>query len=490
MLAVIIFSLTLAGCSTGTEDKTSTNTADTSLVENNIQANRTADPIDRDFDQIKKDGVLRAITIFSPTSYFLYKGEPMGFEYELLTLLAEHLNLELEMVIADNMNVFNLLNMLNNGEGDLVAYGMTITEPRKNHVAFTHRYFESRQVLVQRKPENWRKMKLHEIEKTLITNPLDLIGKEVHVRTNSSYYQRLLNLQEEMGGDIIIKPVEGDIPTDEIIKMVVDKEIDFTVADKNIAAINETYYHILDVNTAISFPQRIAWAVRKNSPLFLHEVNRWIDHMKTHTDYYVIYNKYFKNKKLYREHLKSEFFSETGESISEFDDLIKKYADKIHWDWRLLSSLVYQESQFNPKAASWAGGKGLMQLMPSTAKELGVKNRVNPDQNIQGGTKYLQQIYEKWDDIPDAVQRIKFTLASYNCGYQHVRDAQRLSGKYQVETIIWDQQVEEYLLKLSKPVHYQDELVKYGYVRGEEPYKYVREIFDRYDHYKQFIPHK
>jgi membrane-bound lytic murein transglycosylase F len=290
-----------------------------------------------------------------------------------------------------------------------------------------------------------------------------------------------------MGGEIIITPIAEDVTTEEIIKMVVNAEIDYTVADNNIAAINQTYYHVLDVNTSISSSQRIAWAVRKNSPELLKEVNSWIDKMKTHTDYHVIYNKYFKNKKLFGQRIKSEFFSETGEKISKFDEHIKKYAGQIGWDWRLLSSLIYQESKFDPHATSWAGGKGLMQLMPATAKELGVKDRSNPEQSIHGGTKYLDQLYERWGDIPDSTQRIKFTMASYNCGYHHVRDAQRLSEKNKDDSVSWDGEVEEYILRLSNKKYYQDEVVKYGYVRGEEPYNYVREIFERYEQYMQFV---
>ena len=443
--------------------------------------------IDNDLDQIKQDGILKAITVFSPTSYFLYRGLALGFEYELLQKLADHMGLELEMVVAENMDLNNLLDMLNSGEGDIIAYGLTVTQLRKEHVTFTDHHFESHQVLVQRKPANWRQMKLHEIEKELITNPLDLIGKEVYVRNPSSYYQRLLNLQDEMGGEIIIKEVTEHNTTDEIIKKVVNGEIDYTVADNNIAAINANYYPILDIETEISFPQRIAWAVRKNSPELHTAVNDWIKTMKKETDYYVIYNKYFKNKKLYKQHLKSDFFSETSDNISKFDELVKDHANKIGWDWRFLSSLIYQESKFDPNATSWAGGKGLMQLMPATAEEVGVKDRADPKQSIVGGTNYLISLYERWDDIPDSIQRLKFTLASYNCGYSHVRDAQKLARKYNDDFIIWDEEIEEYILKLSSPEYYQDKVVNYGYVRGEEPYEYVREIFERYDQYKQFI---
>lgn len=439
----------------------------------------------RDLDEIQEEGVLRAITIFSPTSYFLYRGRPMGFEYELLNRLALSLDLKLEIVVARDLD--NLFLMLNRGEGDLVAHGMTITEPRKEVVHFTMPLYESHQVLVQRKPANWRKMKLHEIEQTLITNPLDLIDKKVYVRRNSSYYQRLVNLSQEIGGEIIIEPIKGNITTDEIIKMVVDGEIDYTIADNNIAAINKTYFPILDIDTRISFPQRIAWAVRKQSTSLLDTVNFWIEGIQDQVDYYVIYDKYFKNKKQFRKRIKSEFHSATGGKISPYDDLIKKYAADLDWDWRFLCSIVYQESKFDPKATSWAGGQGLMQLMPATARSVGVENRSNPEQSIRGGVAYLKQQYDKWEFIVDSIQRIKFTLAAYNCGYYHVLDARKLAEKDNVNPDVWDEHVEDYILKLSYPNNYNDPVVKYGYVRGVEPYQYVREIFERYDHYQRFI---
>jgi membrane-bound lytic murein transglycosylase F len=128
-----------------------------------------------------------------------------------------------------------------------------------------------------------------------------------------------------------------------------------------------------------------------------------------------------------------------------------------------------------------------MQMMPATAKELGVTDVDDPDDNIKGGTKYLEQMWEQWEDIEDSVQRIKFVLASYNCGYYHVRDAQRLTKKNGGNPYIWDNEVDEFILKLSSKEYYTDPVVKYGYARGSEPYKYVQEIFERYVHYNKFV---
>lgn len=441
--------------------------------------------VSRDLDQILEDGVLRAVMVYSGTSYFLYRGQTMGYEYELLQRLAEHLNVELEIVLARDIN--DLINMLNRGEGDILAHGMTVTQRRRRFVAFMDYLYLTKQVLVQRKPENWRQMKLHEIARDIISDPIELIGQTVSVRRNSSYYSRLINLQQEIGGNINVDTIAGHVSTQKIIKMVVDGEIEYTVADNNIAELNASYYPILDVETPVSFSQRVSWAVRKNSAELLDTLNYWVGEMKDNVDYYVIYNKYYENTRSYKKRKSSTFYSVNGNSISPYDSIVKKHADQINWDWRLLSSVIYQESRFNPVEKSWAGARGLMQLMPATARELGVSDVTNPSQNIKGGTTYLNQMWNRWEAIPDSAQRLKFTLASYNCGYSHVVDARRLAEKYDANPKIWDGNVEEYLLNLMYPEYYNDEVVRYGYVMGEEPVNYVIQILNQYEDYKQLI---
>lgn len=160
--------------------------------------------------------------------------------------------------------------------------------------------------------------------------------------------------------------------------MVVDGKINYTVADYTLASVNKFYYPILDISVPISLSQRIAWAVRKNSPKLLRAVNQWIKASKRKDFYYVIYDKYFKNRKGYRRRVGSPLFSKNEGKISPYDKIIRKNAQKLGWDWRLLASLIYQESRFDPYIKSWAGASGLMQIMPETAKELGIRNINNP----------------------------------------------------------------------------------------------------------------
>ena len=438
-----------------------------------------------DLEQIKASGTLRALTVYSGTSYFLYKGRPMGYEFELLERFAEYLDVDLEMIVVKNIN--ELFEKLNNGEGDIIAHGLTITTDRKEEVSFSNHLYLTKQVLVQKKPDNWRGMSWTKLKKALVHDTIDLLGDTISIRSMTSYKERIYNLSDELGGTIHINLLSGELATDEIIEKVVNGDIKYTIADNNIASIMATYYPILDVKVLVSFSQRIAWATRHDSQNLLNATNNWLKQIKRKIDFNVIYNKYFKNKKYFRRRIKSNFYSLNNQQISPYDGLIKKHSKVLNWDWRLVASQVYQESKFDPRVSSWAKASGLMQLMPNTAKELGVTNRSDPEQSIKGGTKYLKRIWKNFEHIPDSIQRTKFAMASYNCGMGHVFDAQRLAEIEGLKKDVWDDHVETMVLKLSKPEYYNNPIVKYGYVRGLEPYNYVKQIFERYQHYVQFI---
>ena len=162
-----------------------------------------------DLKDIKEAGVLRAITTYSPTGYFLYRGETMGFEYEMLERLATYIEVDLEIVIARNVD--SVIPMLNRGDGDIIALGFTITNDRREKVSFTNPYLITHQSLVQKKPDNWRKMTLDNIKKQLATDIIDIIGDTVSVRRESSYYSNLVELSEELGDTIYIDIIPGEM---------------------------------------------------------------------------------------------------------------------------------------------------------------------------------------------------------------------------------------------------------------------------------------
>ncbi len=440
---------------------------------------------DFDLDKIKSRGFLKVIIENSATSYSIYKGQPLGYDYELLQRYAQEIDIKLQFVITQDLEEGFV--KLNSGEGDIMAYNLTITKERRKRIAFTHAHNSVRLVLVQRKPAEYRELKIHETEAQLLRNPINLIGEEIVVRKGSSYIERLNNLSDEIGGDIVLVPASAEETTENLIRDVALGKIQYTVAEENVAMLNATYYPILDVNTAVSFPQQIAWGIRKNAPMLEKSLNNWIDSMQTTSDYHVIYNRYFKNPKTYTLLAKSDYSNLSSNKLSPFDEEIKKGAELLGWDWKLLAALIYKESQFKPKAKSWAGAVGLMQLLPETGKQYGAKNLTNPAENISAGVKYLQWLDNLWmERLPDKQERIKFVLASYNVGQGHVIDAVKLSEKYNGTGDVWND-VSDYLLKKSEPKYFNDPVVEFGYCRGAEPVNYVEDILSLFDQYKQMI---
>ncbi|OGU55928.1 MAG: lytic transglycosylase F, partial [Ignavibacteria bacterium RBG_13_36_8] len=434
---------------------------------------------DFDLDKMLKRGSIKAITGYNAYSYFIYKGEPMGFEYELVKKYADYLGVKLEIIIIKEMN--KMFEALNSGEGDIIAFNLTVTKDRMNRAAFTNTLNSTKQVLVQLRPKNWQSMTAQEIDKQLVRNPIDLEGKTVYVRGGSSHLQRLINLSDEIGGDINIIEADPELTMEDLIQMVAEGEIDYTVADENVALLNQAYYSNIDVVTELSFPQKIAWGIRKNAARLLNDLNTWIDSEKKKNEFYVIRSKYFENRRAYITRLTSKYFSQTGGNISQYDNLIKQYAKDLHWDWRLLASMIYQESQFDPNARSWAGAQGIMQLMPATAKMYGLDSLSDVRQNISAGINYLMWLDKYWyTQVPDSSERVKLVLASYNIGIGHVIDAKNLAEKFGVNPTIWDNNVERYLLLKSKEKYFSDEVVQYGFCRGIETVNYVKEILERY----------
>ena len=421
---------------------------------------------------------LVALTDNSSTSYFVYRGQPMGYEYDLLTMFCKELDVALEIVVVQDMD--SIIHLLNNGHGDVIAANLTITKERAQQVLFTNHHLKTRQVLIQRRKGT--------DETPLIRDPNDLAGKKVLVRRNSSFYMRLQHLAEEIGQDIEIVGAPGDLETEELIRMVSNGTIDYTIADENVAKLNQLYYSNIDIKTAISFPQRIAWAVRQDAPKLQTAIDDWISKHQNTRPYKAIYTKYFQARTEHSKRVRSEFSSLSGGRISAYDDLLRQYSTELGWDWRLIASMIYEESQFNPEIESWAGAIGLMQIMPITAENFKIENIQDPEQNIKAGTSLLQYLQNHWKkQAIDSLELPKFVLASYNVGLGHVIDARNLAIKHGDQPGVWDDNVAKYLRLKSNPAYYNDPVVKHGYCRGHQPCDYVDHVLQRYAHYRQSI---
>lgn len=427
-----------------------------------------------DLPQIKDSGELVVLTLYSSTSYFIYRGEPMGFQYELSEQFAKSLGVKLRVEVAKNAE--ELIHKLLTGEGDMIAYNLPVTKEWKDSLTYCGEDIITHQVIVQR---NGRQDKP-------LTDVTQLIDKDIYVKPGK-YHERLVNLDEELGGGIRIHEVTSDsITVEDLITQVAQGKIAYTVADNDLAQLNKTYYPNLNTNLSISFDQRSSWAVRKDSPLLAAAANKWHQENMTSPAYQASTKRYFEISKAMPH---TSILSVRDGKISHFDNLFKKYAKEIGWDWRLLASLAYTESNFDTTAVSWAGAKGLMQLMPATARAMGIPpgKEQNPEESIKAAIKYIASTNKSLKMIPDEKERINFILASYNAGLGHIYDAMALAEKYGKNKFVWKDNVENFILLKSNEEYFSDPVCKNGYFRGIETYNFVREINQRHEFYRKKI---
>jgi len=456
-----------------------------SCSDNHPSPRNLSNSVSFDLDSIRTRGKLIAVTDFNSTNYFIYKGEPMGFHYELLKSFSDYIGIDLEIISENNLETAYA--MLNSGEADLLAIGLTVNSSGKKDILFTEPFDETRQVLVQRKPRNWRSLTTDEIDRRLIRNQMGLAKKTIYVQKGSSHVERLLSLANEIGDSINI--IEVPYESEKLIQHVASGEIEYTVCDENVALVNATYYPVIDVGTPVSFPQSQAWGIRiNNSGMLQTELNKWITAYKKTGSYAMLYAKYFRNARS-STIVKSDYYALNTGKVSQYDDIIKESSTSINWDWRLLASLICQESRFDPNVRSLAGAFGLMQIMPETGRNFGIDSTATPKKNIIAGIRYINWLHTIFDPkIKDENERLRFILASYNAGPGHVLDAMKLAEKNGMDPQKWDGNVAIWLTKKSDPKYFNDAVVKNGYFRGTESVAFVSEILNRYEHYKNIIP--
>ena len=437
---------------------------------------KTEQPV-YDFAQIKEKGELTIITLNTSTSYFIYKEEPMGYDYDLAQDFCEHHGLKLNVKVAEN--TIRLLEMLNNGEGDLIAFAVPIQNELKDSIAYCGLQQITHQVLVQQANRG----------DTIIKDVTGLIGKEVYVEKDTKYHQRLLNLDSELGGGIKIHTVSEDTITSEdlIEKVAISDGVKYTIADEYIARLNRTYYRNIDISLQVSFEQRASWAVRKNTPELAQALDEWFTQNDNTPVYKSITKKYFE---LSKQPVEGDYEVPKNlpkGAVSVYDDLFKKHAKGSQYDWRFLAAICYHESRFQNNLTSWAGAAGIMGLMPRTAASLGLssEDRMNPDLSIGAAVELLDRLNKIFRKISDINEREKFILAAYNAGNGHINDAQALAEKYGANPYVWEGNVEKYLELKSNPEYYNDSVVKSGYFRSGQAVAYVKNVISTMERFKR-----
>ena len=384
IFSIIVFSFLLSSC--GTKKN----------AENPLQSSV-------DLKEIINSDTLKVATMYGSTSYFLFRDELLGFDYEMAQNLANYLRLNLEIKIARTEK--EMTQWLEAGDVDIVAYNTIETKELKSKFKFVLAQQDSHQVLVQSMGIN------------ALADVTQLAGKTVYVNANSIFHQRLNSLNEEIGGSINIALAADSLSNDDLIDMVADGRIAYTVAYHNTAMLHTNYTKTRDCHLAVGFDQRNGWLIRKQSHNLGKVIEKWsklsdTEHLQTN-----LFHKYWE---------KSPFFAlrkvriPKG-AISPYDHLFKKYAPLINWDWRLLASVAYHESHFDSQEVSWAGAAGVMQLMPRTAENFGLDKdtKFDAEKNIEAGVQYIKSLNLAFRRVENPEERLKFILAAYNSGPAH-----------------------------------------------------------------------
>ena len=415
-------------------------------------------------------------TLYSPTGFFILKGDTMGYDYDRICDFARSRGIALRFKVARSMA--DLLKMLDKRVVDVLACEIPVTAEYKSRVLHCGAVNETYQVLVQHSGVG------------LIHDVTELIGRDVYVEKGSKYESRLRNLDNEVGGGISIHTVEGEeaLPT-ELIQRVSQRKIPFTIVDSDIAQMNLTYYDSINIQLRVRFEQRSSWAVAKRNQWLADSINLWAASSNAQEYSKQALKHYFEmNRGPKPDSVKVDTLAVTPPGgISPYDQVFKQYAKEMGWDWRLLAAIAYSESGFDPNATSWMGARGLMQVMPKTARSFGVDENDlgNPEVSIRVASKILKELDGIMRSRTGAGDRIKFVLAAYNAGSGHVTDAIALARKYELNPRVWSENVEQAMLWKMDPEYYNDSVCTNGYCRGTEPVDYVVKVLNCYENYKK-----
>lgn len=425
---------------------------------------------------------LHAVTLYGPTSYFNYRGQDMGFDYENLKRFAEDEGYVLDLKIAPSLKA--LLDMVKSGEAQLAAYPVPKIEEYMEVVRHCGPKEITWQVLVQ--PSGKNKIK----------DVTELVGKTVYVEKNSKYHYRLQNLDRELGGGIDIVPINRDtLIAEDMIEMVNNGEIPLTIVDSDIAELNRSYFPGLDVGMKVSLEQYSSWAVGNDCDSLAARLDRWGKNGETSDMMKTVYKKYFEMSKI-SPYIEDSFsFNDLkfkkGGKISPYDSFFRKHSSLSGFDWRFLAAIAYNESRFDNSLVSWAGARGIMQLMPATAKAMGVDGSLidDPDHNILAAARLLSHLDKSLSSkIPEKEERMKFVAAAYNSGLGHIFDAIALAEKHGLDSRKWLGNVSEAALLKSRPQYYNDPVVKNGYFRGRETVEFVDRVMAAYSLFSGMNP--
>jgi membrane-bound lytic murein transglycosylase F len=424
-----------------------------------------------DLPAIQRRNNLRLATRVNGASFYVWQGRLSGFDYELATELARQLGVDLEVIVAPGHN--ELLPMLLRGEADLAVGFLTPTQASATmEVSFSVPYHFAASTVVTRPGD----ASLHELS--------DLNGRTFHVRRSSVNWE-ILKAAQANGIGLRVRPVPEDMETEAIIDGVASGRFDLTLAARHLVDVELGWRD--DIRPAFSLNEHLpqCWATRSEDRNLKSAVDAFFSRERRGTIYNVLYQRYFQKAiQVAPQRFKHRGVS-LGTVLSPYDRLVRKHAARYGFDWRLIVAQMYEESRFDPQAVSWAGARGLMQIMPSTAQELGVSQLDKPEIAIRAGIRYLNWVRDQFETELPVRERLWFTLAAYNVGVGHLQDARRLAKEMGWDPDRWFGQVEQAFLLLAQPQYAG--AARHGPVRATETVDYVRQVKKRFEAYAQIV---
>jgi membrane-bound lytic murein transglycosylase F len=418
------------------------------------------------FDKIKKNKKLNVVLLNAPSTYYIGKDSPKGFEYDLLNAYAKHLNVELNITTANTIKEAIILSK--HPDIHITSASLTKTKERQKSFNFGPSYFEVQEQVI--------------CYRGMIGSPKfprdaeDLSGLNIEVGEDTSYSETIKNLQKD-GFDINAN-LNSDLSREELLEKVAAHKIDCTIVDSNVYMLNQRYLPQIALAFTISGREQLAWVLAPDSKELESDMYEWFNgynqsgklaQLKDHYYSYVHFFDYYNNR---------IFYKRIKTRLPKYEKYFKKYGKKYDIPWTLLAAISYQESHWNPKAKSFTGVRGLMMLTRSTAKMLGVKNRLDPRQSIEGGAKHLRQMLKSVPKDVIGENRLKFALAAYNIGLAHILDARALARKMDLNPTVWSD-LKKVLPLLAQKSYYKG--LRFGYARGSESVKYVNFVYDFMD---------
>ena len=406
---------------------------------------------------IQQRGYITIHTMNSPTTAFEGRdGQMQGFEFDMATQFADDFGVTPHVKI--HKSVEEVLAAVEADPYSIGAAGLTISTQRKNRFRFGPSYLTVKpQLLCYRRPAPPREI-------------AQLARRNVVVSAGTTYVTLLQELSERHPQ---IRWREAEIPTEILIEKVWKRDVDCTIADSNIVAINRRYYPEVEVGIEFEEESELAWALPKESRSLAHAVDKWFRDYERTGKLEILNNRYYGFVREFDYYDTKVLQRRIGERLNPQKPLFIGAAEKYDLPWTLLAAMGYQESQWNPLAESPTGVRGMMMLTENTALSLGVSDRLNAEQSIYGGARYLKRLYQRFpSDVPEK-DKIWMSLAAYNVGWGHLKDAQSLLKKSGKNPHLWAE-VKRVLPRLADPKYYQD--LEHGYARGMEPVHYVERV--------------